>query len=107
LRKVADIAITVSMAALLTAAYGLAAPRAHAQAGLEKLAGSKPGEISSSASTSRRWPFSPGLEPASFSSPAWAWARGAGCPGRDGFGRARDYRDRRAGGCTGFEGRVA
>ncbi len=39
LRKVADIAVTVSMAALLAAAFGLAAPRAHAQAGLERLAG--------------------------------------------------------------------
>ena len=44
LRKVADIAITVSMAALLTAAFGLTAQRAHAQAGLEKLAGGGKGE---------------------------------------------------------------
>ncbi len=40
LRKVADIAVTVSMAALMTAGLGLAASRAQAQAGLERLAGS-------------------------------------------------------------------
>jgi LPS-assembly protein len=40
LRKVADITVTVSLAALMTAGLGLAAPRAQAQAGLERLAGS-------------------------------------------------------------------
>ncbi len=40
LRKVADITVTVSMLALMTAGLGLAAPRALAQAGLERLAGS-------------------------------------------------------------------